>query len=330
MQVCDIPISENQMETTRHGSAAFPLAVYRTVMGRNVLGFVNWHWHTALQFCLVTRGEIVFQVQQETYLLQQGDGIFVNSGLLHTARPKQSPQSTYICLDVEPPLLASFPGSCLEQQYLLPYQRTQLLPHCVLRQAVPWQRAILREIAEIDACCAAPSFGYELEVTARLLSAWRQLLLHAAPASAHCAAAQNLPAAQAILRYLSQHCCEHITLKSVAQAVGYTQSECCRIFKRATGSTIFSYLQSLRLTKSALLLLQTDDAISRVAYEAGFSSTSYFIGVFRAQFGQTPLQYRKAATSAAASFQRTDPPEAPADNPAPPAPATKAGCSPGP
>lgn len=58
MQVYDIHLNKQRREETRHGSFALPLAVYTTVIRRNVLGFVNWHWHEELQFCLVTRGAV--------------------------------------------------------------------------------------------------------------------------------------------------------------------------------------------------------------------------------------------------------------------------------
>ena len=45
MQLRQIPINRQGMETTSHGAYAFPLAVYETQLDRCALGFVDWHWH---------------------------------------------------------------------------------------------------------------------------------------------------------------------------------------------------------------------------------------------------------------------------------------------
>ena len=84
-----------------------------------------------------------------------------------------------------------------------------------------------------------------------------------------------------------------LTVEDIARAVSFSPAECCRMFKRVTGETIFTYLKHCRLARGRTLLRETDLPVSRIAYEVGFCSTSYFIEVFRDSFGMTPLQYRK-------------------------------------
>ena len=71
--------------------------------------------------------------------------------------------------------------------------------------------------------------------------------------------------------------------------------ECRRLFKKVTGETIFSCLQSYRLAQSVHLLRHSALSVSQIAYETGSCGTSYFIEVFNAKFGVTPHQFRKAA-----------------------------------
>ncbi len=80
MQVTQIPIDCNLQETTHHVTEGIPLAIYRTYLERNVLGYVGWHWHNELQYCLVTSGEIDFRVEDNYLRLKTGEGFFVNSG----------------------------------------------------------------------------------------------------------------------------------------------------------------------------------------------------------------------------------------------------------
>ena len=64
------------------------------------------------------------------------------------------------------------------------------------------------------------------------------------------------------------------------------------MFRRVTGETIFSYLNSYRLEQGAVLLRSTALPVTAVAYETGFCSASYFIKQFKKLFSVTPLQYR--------------------------------------
>lgn len=149
MQVTNIPINEDRRETTRPGKPDFPIAVYYSVMSANVLGYTKLHWNEELQFCLVTYGKIQFFVEEQNFLLDVGDGIFINSGYLHMARPVDDPDSAYICLDVHARLLSGFPGSIMENKYFHPMIKDPSAAFCVLRQSVPWHKEILDQIAAV-------------------------------------------------------------------------------------------------------------------------------------------------------------------------------------
>lgn len=295
MQVLDIPINQNQMETTSHGSFSFPLAVYESVLSKNVLGFINWHWHEEIQFCFVTAGAILFFVNGQQYLLHPGEGIFVNSGYLHMARPAGGPDSAYLCLDVHPRLLSSFPGSVFDRVYVSPYLKGPALAHLPLSPGVPWQNDLLSAIPQVYRLYEEKAFGYEWEAAALLGRMWRTLLEHRAGGAQGGRQVQSNAAVQAILTYLHQHYGERITLDQIARTVLFSPSECCRLFKRVTGETIFSYLQSYRLAQSAHLLRHSALSVSQIAYDTGFCGTSYFIEVFKAKFGVTPHRFRKTA-----------------------------------
>ncbi|MEM5779883.1 MAG: AraC family transcriptional regulator [Lawsonibacter sp.] len=296
MQVINILIDQNQMETTRHGSFAFPLAVYQSVLSQNVLGFINWHWHEELQFCYVTAGAVRFFVHERQYLLRKGEGIFVNSGYLHMARPAAGADSAYLCLDASPRLLSSFPGSVFDTAYVAPSLKDPSMSHIPLHPDILWQREALAVIPRIHALYERGSFGCELEISLLLGRMWLILLRHRGSESPkkNDPRLQSNAAVQAILTYLHGHYGERLNLEQIAKAALFSPSECCRLFKKVTGETIFSYLQSYRLTQSVRLLQHTGLPISQIAYETGFCSTSYFIEVFKAKFGVTPYQQRKA------------------------------------
>ncbi|MGM9568434.1 MAG: helix-turn-helix domain-containing protein [Clostridia bacterium] len=294
MQVPKVPVNKEGMETTEHGSAAFPLAAYHSVMSKNVLGHIPWHWHKEIQLCRVTAGEIRFFVNEKEYLLQKGEGIFINSGYLHMARPEKDPDSAYICLDADPRLLASFSGSIFEEKYVIPFLRDPAMADRRLSPLIPGEKEILEYISRIYILCEEPEFGDEFRITALLGEVWRLLLTCRSEESALSPRGmQENDAVQRILTFMEDRYDRRITLSDIATAASYSAGECCRIFKKVTGETIFAYLRTYRLAKGMELLKNTDLSVSQIAYDIGFCSASYFTETFKAQLGVTPLQYRK-------------------------------------
>lgn len=287
-----INVYQDQREKKRHGTYAFPVAVYHYVMRDCAMGFINWHWHEEMQFNLVTRGSICFFADGRQYTVKEGDGFFIGSSRLHMARPEEDPDSSYICLDLHPRMIGSFPGSVYEYKFLKPFLGRGGLDHFVFNSADPAHALVLSQIRAVDMLMREKEFGYELLVQSRIMHLWRSMIgLFGAKNTQDTAPGHDT--AQEIIRYLHQHYQDPVSLEGVGRAVGFSTSECCRIFKRVTGDTILNYLRSYRLTKSIELLQETDLSISQIAYESGFNGASYYIESFKKELGQTPLQYRR-------------------------------------
>lgn len=79
-EACNSSTDERGKERVRHGTALFPVACYDTDLRQYP---VSWHWHTELEAVVVTQGAAVFAVGQERFTVRQGEGIFINSGVLH-------------------------------------------------------------------------------------------------------------------------------------------------------------------------------------------------------------------------------------------------------
>ena len=289
-----ISVLDDRKEIKQHGTREFPVAVYHYVMSECVLGYINWHWHDEIQLCVVTKGQMCFQVSGAQYLLSKGEGFFVNSGRLHTARPVGDPDSAYLCLDFHPRILGAFPGSVTEEKYVAPYIGAAGPEHGSLKKEIPWQHELLEEIRAIGAIYDEKAFGYEMAIQARIGLLWLALLQGTAAGKAGEESGQEETGelVRRIMAYLRAHFAEPVSLGGIAKEVMYSGSECCRQFRKTTGETIFHYLKAYRLARATELLEETDWPVSRIALETGFCSSSYFIEAFRAELGTTPLKYR--------------------------------------
>lgn len=90
-----------------------------------------------------------------------------------------------------------------------------------------------------------------------------------------------------------------VTLDEVADAASASPFNFARMFRTQTGLPVHRYLTLLRLRASLERVASSED-ITSVALDLGFSSHSHFTGLFRREFGITPSEFRKRATSAKA------------------------------
>ncbi|HAT76683.1 MAG TPA: hypothetical protein DCS19_07530, partial [Flavobacterium sp.] len=70
-----------------------------------------------------------------------------------------------------------------------------------------------------------------------------------------------------VCNFLENHFAEPITLHQVASVIYLTESNFCNFFKKATGKTFSDYLNSIRISRSCQLLLQSDKPINQIAIE---------------------------------------------------------------
>lgn len=74
-------------------------------------------------------------------------------------------------------------------------------------------------------------------------------------------------------------------------------------FKKITGKTLVSFLQSKKLDYSKTLLTTTNYSVLEIASILNYDSISYFIKIFKKEYSLTPYQYRKNNVGSVFGFQ---------------------------
>ena len=86
-------------------------------------------------------------------------------------------------------------------------------------------------------------------------------------------------------------------LEFVVSSTGTNRNKVNEVLKTELGMTFTSYLNKLRLTEAARLLLEMATAtIAEIAYSVGYSNVSYFNKLFKEEYGCTPKSFRALAT----------------------------------
>ncbi|MEM1215375.1 MAG: Cache 3/Cache 2 fusion domain-containing protein [Bacteroidota bacterium] len=96
-----------------------------------------------------------------------------------------------------------------------------------------------------------------------------------------------------IVTYIRQHLSEDISVAQLAELSCMSTASFYRYFKARYNTTPNAFLNRERL-RQAYELMQTTPArsVRAVCQEVGFRSTSYFIKLFRQQYGTTPKQWQ--------------------------------------
>lgn len=96
-----------------------------------------------------------------------------------------------------------------------------------------------------------------------------------------------------VLEYIHQNYQKQITLADMASLAGYSPNYFHNVFRRVMGITPQEYLMEQRLQQAKWLLVHTENSLSQIAYECGFSSQSHLCSRFKRYVFCTPGEYRK-------------------------------------
>lgn len=85
--------------------------------------------------------------------------------------------------------------------------------------------------------------------------------------------------------------------RDIADAAKFSVAQTYRLFGRSGHGSPMKVLRRLRLERSAWSLTHTDQAITEMAFDAGYESLEGFSRAFRAAYGVSPRDYRRYAPS---------------------------------
>ena len=149
VHVCNNVVASSEgRELAQHGSPMFPIACYAEDM---MADSVAWHWHEEFEYILSEKGILYVDVNKTRVRLNQGEGIFVNSGALHAV--EQSPALLHS--SVFHPRLVGGMDTIFWQKLIKPMTQPGAPAFFLLNEAVPWQKEVLaclrdawREVAD--------------------------------------------------------------------------------------------------------------------------------------------------------------------------------------
>lgn len=96
-----------------------------------------------------------------------------------------------------------------------------------------------------------------------------------------------------VMRYIQNNYSRTISNRELAELVGYHPYYLGRVWLSTQGITLHQYVINYRITMAEQLLISTNDSISSIAQQVGFSCTVSFDDNFKIRKGVSPSVFRK-------------------------------------
>ncbi|MCI9143405.1 MAG: AraC family transcriptional regulator [Lachnospiraceae bacterium] len=282
---------ESLREMVRHGSEEYPFQYYLEDPWMFDFHCIDWHWHPEVEFVYMEKGEAEFLVGSDRYTLCAGNGIFINSQVIHRI---EAIESAVVPNVVFSPSLLSQEESLVYRKYIQPVLNSSL-ESFVFSPDNPEQKDILDILRSTFAIQESANIN-EMETVELLLKLWRRMYENmditentSAPRSSVRTQAQL----QIMMQFIHRNYPYQISLDDIAGTVSLSKSSVLNLFSKTIHISPISYLVNYRLKRAAKLLITTEDNISSIARDTGFENIGYFCRKFKETFHLTPGEYRK-------------------------------------
>lgn len=93
-------------ETQSHGDELFPLSIHVFETDLQSTVRVYCHWHEEVELFYAVKGEAVFHMDTETFLLREGETAFVNANRLHEVEGIDGQEFTFLAVVFQPRFLS--------------------------------------------------------------------------------------------------------------------------------------------------------------------------------------------------------------------------------
>ena len=289
---CGTKTDDRGQELAQHGSAQFPIACYHDDLAG---GPVPWHWHVELEALVVSAGAVSVSAGTRRLVLRQGEGLFINSGVLHAAWDHERSGCRLHSAVFHPRLVGGGEDSVFWSAYLQPLMEREGRECVLFDGSQPWHREAVQAVEAAWKDCAEEPPGYEFSVRDALSRLVFLLSSHrsAAQPSRSGKALREEGRVKLMLEYIHGHYASELNTAAIAHAAAVSESECLRCFRSVIGQTPIQYVMQYRIQKAAELLASSDLSIAEAGAKCGFQDASYFSKTFRALKGCTPSELRR-------------------------------------
>lgn len=230
------------------------------------------HFHRSIEILYITEGNLIGEVENETFSADKDDIIFVRRCAIHALEPADS-YSDYV-LVVKAAYADDF-SPVLEKETLPPL----LSDKAFNRKLLPYFRRLKEAVSNENFLV---SKGLIDVIIGELLGRYPKKPVVSAP---------NMSLIVSVLNYIDDHFREPITLESISSEFGYNKYYFSRLFNSYIGETLNSYINMVRVNNVISLgKKQENGNLCDLVFDCGFDSMTTFYRNFSRFYDKPPTE----------------------------------------
>lgn len=289
MEVCtNIILNSDESENVAYNNPDFPAYIKKGQLSSYPDFRAVSHWHDDLEFILILEGQMDYNVNGQKNTLHTDEGIFVNSRCIHYGYSDMHNECIFICILLSPLLLSVNPY--LVENYLNPIIQNINFSYQKLTPAIQWQNSVLYDLKMLyeNNIDKLQPFTV-LEKSAHIFSLLYENMNLSPDYTEN---ADDITVLTAMIGYVQKNYANKVLLKDISSSGNCCKTKCTSLFQKYLNTSPMLYLNHYRLEKSIFLLRSITMSITEIAYECGFSNTSYFCEIFHKHYNTTPKKFR--------------------------------------
>ncbi len=280
-----------QHEIKLHGTFDLPMEFYEC--NNNVYKDLYMHWHKQMEIIYVIKGKMTLRLNDNLTEGIAGDFIFIAPETVHYIKSGNEPlefKSLVFNLRI---LSGSSDDFCQNKVTQPLISHHMKISDKIMRDDKNYDE-IKNCFFALAECWNNKKNFYQLEAKYLMFKFFYQILSGGHYSQISLESNKLTAAVKSAITYIQNNFGCELTTGSISKYVHYNEYYFMRIFKKYTGRTIVEYITEYRLEKAKELLQKDDLTIEKIAYQVGFSATSYFSSKFREMFYVTPSEFRKS------------------------------------
>lgn len=241
------------------------------------------HWHQPCEIVRIISGRLAVYMDDNVVYANADDVIFINQEIIHGYEPENC---TYEVIDFDSKEILMRTSLCKDILHTFANNDIRILPFHSIKNADLYDitnrlfRFAAQDVRDKDLLLLSTLF--ELLGTLYIQHHYTD----------NFQVSKNTNRFRPLLDYVDSSFMNPITTADMANVCKMSPNHFLKVFHEYFGQAPHEFLNTYRLERASVLLINTDLSITDIAYNCGFYDASYFVKVFKKYKGMTPKKYR--------------------------------------
>lgn len=245
------------------------------------------HWHKDLEILCILKGKVKLQMNNAFYELTEDDIFLINSEDLHSIMLEKE-KSIYLSLNID---LMYYEKFFMEMEYIVFIDDDSINS----AENTALSQDIKRRLAQLLIEIKNKNVDYQHRIIYNASSLLAVLIDNYNVVKKNSKTFKNKDQFSRIWKayeYMYNNYNRRLELEEVANYVHVSKSHLSHIIKSTMGLSFERLLNQIRCEQSMKYLVTTDQSITKISEECGFSDPKYFKNFFMQFFRCTPQEFR--------------------------------------